>query len=403
MASFAPPLPPTSSNAPRHAYFPTTSAPSTYLPSTSSFAPHSSGFPPTSAGAQPPLPLAHTQAQGQGPPYHPAQGEVGDLQDNAGGGGEYASYGAGPGIGSPPTPTSLDYVPSEPSHRGGGALPSRRIRDGGGGGGAGGVGVAGGIEVGAVGARIGVSAGKKEFLCDICGKAFQTGGYLARHKKVHTTDRPHACPIPGCPSRFNRHDNMLQHWRSHARRVGDIPGVPRPPAPRMVVDLTQVGLSESARGNVNLRPDMIVVDHTAAGRRMHAASGGGAGAGSGRGGGGGGYYAGGEYGAAVAQQQQQQQNYEQAQYAQAQAQPQGADFGYLNVPTYTGPPTYPGSVNGTTDAPRVGGSPVPQSEWSGSGYSTGSSGTAQSGGLVRTISAASGGSGGEGGQVYGVN
>ncbi|KXS09864.1 hypothetical protein M427DRAFT_104724, partial [Gonapodya prolifera JEL478] len=48
---------------------------------------------------------------------------------------------------------------------------------------------------------------RKEFLCDICGKAFQTGGYLARHKKVHTADRPHTCPIPGCPSRFNRHDN----------------------------------------------------------------------------------------------------------------------------------------------------------------------------------------------------
>ncbi|KAI8808733.1 hypothetical protein BJ742DRAFT_667314, partial [Cladochytrium replicatum] len=58
---------------------------------------------------------------------------------------------------------------------------------------------------------------KRRYLCQFegCGKNFSTSGHLARHRRLHTGAKPFACPIENCTSRFNRHDNMLQHWRSH--------------------------------------------------------------------------------------------------------------------------------------------------------------------------------------------
>ncbi|KAI9003337.1 hypothetical protein DFJ74DRAFT_774735 [Hyaloraphidium curvatum] len=69
-------------------------------------------------------------------------------------------------------------------------------------------------------------SGRRGHECDVCGKVFGTSGYLGRHKKVHTQDKPHQCPVPACQSTFNRHDNMLQHWRSHVRRLAGQLGVP---------------------------------------------------------------------------------------------------------------------------------------------------------------------------------
>ncbi|KAI8801023.1 hypothetical protein BJ742DRAFT_685475, partial [Cladochytrium replicatum] len=54
----------------------------------------------------------------------------------------------------------------------------------------------------------------KKHVC-ACGKAFSTSGHLSRHERTHTNIKPFACPIPNCTSRFSRHDNMRQHFRSH--------------------------------------------------------------------------------------------------------------------------------------------------------------------------------------------
>ncbi|KAJ3129122.1 transcriptional repressor [Nowakowskiella sp. JEL0407] len=80
---------------------------------------------------------------------------------------------------------------------------------------------------------------KRRHVCHYegCGKNFSTSGHLARHRRLHTGAKPFSCPIDNCTSRFNRHDNMLQHWRSHQRKLSSSIGnnaaaIPMPPPPK---------------------------------------------------------------------------------------------------------------------------------------------------------------------------
>lgn len=51
---------------------------------------------------------------------------------------------------------------------------------------------------------------KKKHQCQICERAFSTSGHLARHTRVHTGERNHKCPFPGCDTRCSRQDNLQQ-------------------------------------------------------------------------------------------------------------------------------------------------------------------------------------------------
>ncbi|KAI0004979.1 hypothetical protein BJV74DRAFT_762575, partial [Russula compacta] len=56
---------------------------------------------------------------------------------------------------------------------------------------------------------------KKKHVCHICRKAFTTSGHLSRHARIHTGERNHKCPFPGCDTRCSRQDNLQQHYRIH--------------------------------------------------------------------------------------------------------------------------------------------------------------------------------------------
>jgi len=53
-------------------------------------------------------------------------------------------------------------------------------------------------------------ANKKKHVCHLCSKAFTTSGHLSRHTRIHTGERNHKCPFPGCDTRCSRQDNLQQ-------------------------------------------------------------------------------------------------------------------------------------------------------------------------------------------------
>lgn len=53
---------------------------------------------------------------------------------------------------------------------------------------------------------------KRNHICQTCSKAFTTSGHLARHIRVHTGERNHKCPFPGCETRCSRQDNLQQQY-----------------------------------------------------------------------------------------------------------------------------------------------------------------------------------------------
>ncbi|KAJ7204049.1 hypothetical protein GGX14DRAFT_369091 [Mycena pura] len=52
--------------------------------------------------------------------------------------------------------------------------------------------------------------GKEHYVCGVCSRAFSTTGHLARHSRVHTGERNHRCPFPGCETKCSRLDNLQQ-------------------------------------------------------------------------------------------------------------------------------------------------------------------------------------------------
>lgn len=60
--------------------------------------------------------------------------------------------------------------------------------------------------------------GKHKYTCKICQRSFTTSGHMARHNRIHTGERKHLCPWPGCVAKFSRQDNCMQHYKTHKNR-----------------------------------------------------------------------------------------------------------------------------------------------------------------------------------------
>ncbi|KNE63208.1 hypothetical protein AMAG_18969 [Allomyces macrogynus ATCC 38327] len=69
------------------------------------------------------------------------------------------------------------------------------------------------------GRRKRVRSSERRFICQHCQQSFKRSEHLKRHLRVHTGERPFACPVPGCAKTFSRTDNLAQHMKIHAKHA----------------------------------------------------------------------------------------------------------------------------------------------------------------------------------------
>ncbi|KAG8930988.1 hypothetical protein FRC01_001983 [Tulasnella sp. 417] len=55
----------------------------------------------------------------------------------------------------------------------------------------------------------------KNYVCEVCNKAFERRASLETHMTVHNGQRPHKCPVPLCAKDFSVRSNYRRHLRTH--------------------------------------------------------------------------------------------------------------------------------------------------------------------------------------------
>ncbi|CAE6476009.1 unnamed protein product [Rhizoctonia solani] len=120
------------------------------------------------------------------------------------------------------------------------------------------------------------------FACTVdgCGKCFHRGEHLKRHiRSIHTNERPHSCPEPDCLKTFSRHDNLIQHMKTHGRILslpsanGSRESLQQPPTYRYYRPQSDIEPeSEDEVGVKSEEVDAMDIDHDSGSAKENAAA-----------------------------------------------------------------------------------------------------------------------------------
>ncbi|CRG92289.1 Zinc finger E-box-binding homeobox 1 [Talaromyces islandicus] len=61
--------------------------------------------------------------------------------------------------------------------------------------------------------------GEKPHMCERCGKPFSDSSSLARHRRIHSGKRPYKCPYANCQKTFTRRTTLTRHQNHHTGTI----------------------------------------------------------------------------------------------------------------------------------------------------------------------------------------